>query len=100
MIRNVIPYLLVGAAAFLTLLSIYGAHGLIHLRELEGELQSVRQKNAALEDQGASLESEIVALRRSPAALEKRAREELGVSRPGEIVYIFPKPRLNSKSDN
>ena len=63
-----------------------------------GELQIARKRVAALhadiaraEGDNARLRGEIESVRRSTFAVERIAREDLGMSRRGEIVYMLPK---------
>jgi cell division protein FtsB len=60
------------------------------------ELQKSRQRVAALQvdvdrlrSENQSLGSEIASLRKSTLAVERIAREDLGMSREGEIVYVL-----------
>ena len=63
-----------------------------------GELQTARKRVAALhadiaraESENARLRAEIESVKRSTFAVERIAREELGMSKRGEIVYMLPK---------
>jgi len=63
-----------------------------------GELQIARKRVAALhadiaraEGDNARLRGEIESVRRSTFAVERIAREDLGMSKRGEIVYMLPK---------
>jgi cell division protein FtsB len=73
----------------LTVGSVFGDRGilnLVHKRqqvdELRGELESLRAENARLA-------SEVLALRSSPRAVERLAREQLGLARPDETVFLL-----------
>jgi len=64
-----------------------------------GIVQGVRQRNAAgrlraevrtLEETTAALATEVKALGVDPFRIEAIAREELGLARPGEIIFLFP----------
>lgn len=62
-----------------------------------GELQIARKRVAALhadiaraEAQNAQLRAEIESVKRSTYAVERIAREDLGMSKKGEIVYMLP----------
>src|SRR4029450_2421920 len=46
------------------------------------EIEELREENRTLAE-------EIVALRRDPAAVERLAREQLGLARPGESVFVL-----------
>jgi cell division protein FtsB len=63
-----------------------------------GELQIARKRVTQLhadiaraENENARLRGEIESVKRSTYAVERIAREELGMSRKGEIVYMLPK---------
>lgn len=46
---------------------------------------------ARLKEENIRLKREADALRSDPAAIENLAREELGLTKKGEIIYEFPK---------
>ena len=61
------------------------------------ELQNARQRVAALrgdirrlEAENARLRAEIDSVKRSTYAVERIAREDLGMSKKGEVVYMLP----------
>ncbi|HTH02017.1 MAG TPA: septum formation initiator family protein [Vicinamibacterales bacterium] len=51
-------------------------------RQLQGSLEELRRENAALRE-------EMRRLNEDPATIESLAREDLGLIRPGEIVFIL-----------
>lgn len=62
------------------------------------ELQQSRQRVAALraditrlQGDNARLRAEIDSVRKSTFAIERIAREDLGMSKKGEVVYLLPK---------
>ncbi len=80
--------LLLAFVALLVYVFIFSRHGYVRRRELEREnerlgreLADVRRENAALKKQLKNLDD--------PAAVEKIAREELGLVKGGEKVYRF-----------
>lgn len=77
----------VGTALFLALISVADARGFRRYLRLQQDVQSLQERNRALEEQNAMLLREVDALRKDPAALERAAREELGFIKPGEIVF-------------
>jgi cell division protein FtsB len=85
---------LAAAVALIALVvgSLFGDRGILHLmaqREravvLARELDSLREENE-------QLARDIAALRADPAAIERIAREELGLARPGETVFLIREP--------
>ena len=70
------------------------------------ELQKSRHRVAALQGdvdrlrlENQKLGSEIASLRKSTLAVEKIAREDLGMSREGEIVYVLQEGGAPARSE-
>lgn len=55
-------------------------------RHLRGQLEDARREARELEAGNARMAAEVDALRNDPSAIEARARDELGMVFPGEIV--------------
>lgn len=64
--------------------------GLLQLRKQRRQLAKAREEVAQLEAGNRRLEAEVAALRSDPRALEKIAREELNLVKPGEVVLLLP----------
>lgn len=60
-------------------------------RRLRGKIADLETHLRVLQLRGAELEKEI-ALWRSPEYIERVAREELGLVKPGEMVYTLSAP--------
>ncbi len=54
---------------------------------LSQDVKSLKERNKRLGDDNVRLRREVEALRDDPRALERAAREELGLVKPGEIVF-------------
>jgi len=91
MIAKFSPYLILILAFTVGFFSVAGNHGLLQLRELDNELEQLKSQNSRLENNVKTIEQKIVEFNESDQPLERLAREELGLSREGEVVYIFPK---------
>jgi cell division protein FtsB len=70
--------------------SIAGTNGFLQLNSLEKHKNNFEAKNTSLKSEISNLENDIYAVKNSPNELETKARDELGLSRPGEIIYTFP----------
>jgi cell division protein FtsB len=84
---------IVGAALLLLLfvgLAVYGWQGVVRLREMRAQLVALERDNATLREQAERLAQVIDRLRNDPAYLERIAREERGMARPGETILKFP----------
>jgi cell division protein FtsB len=70
-------------------LRILEAEGLPRYRALRSELARTQRDNARTRRQLAELEREVDQLSSDPRALERIARDELGMLRRDEIVFQF-----------
>lgn len=78
---------LIAAASLLN--ALFGDRGLLELLRARQEINSLDQEIAALREKNQSLLSEIRALKSSPLAVERLARENMGLVKPGEIVLLI-----------
>lgn len=69
-----------------------GKGSLPHLQQVEQSLQAQKQKNAELKLRNTAMEAEIQDLKRGYDAIEERARSELGMVKPKEILYEYLTP--------
>jgi len=78
------------AAAGVIGVSLLGAFGstLLQVYRLEREAAQLAQHQRDLEEQNAQLRAEIQALH-TPEYVEKLAREQLGLVKPGEIAFLI-----------
>ena len=54
---------------------------------LAAQVEHQRRENGGLEERNAALAAEVRDLKEGVAAVEERARSELGMIRPGEVFY-------------
>lgn len=89
----------IGLAAVAALLlgylpfEVYGEKGIRQYLRLKRELKEIRGRNTRLRLGVAALRREILALRDDRATLERVARDELGLIKEGEIVFVVRKQR-------
>jgi len=69
---------------------VFGPSGVLALRHKQQQYQLELARVHALEEQNRQLNSSVRALRSDPSAIEDIAREQLHLTRPGEIVYTYP----------
>lgn len=65
--------------------------GMPRMRVLEKELRGVEAENTELRRDVARLRAEVKDLRENPTAVERIAREQLGLVRKSEVVFQFDK---------
>lgn len=67
---------------------LFGQRGLVETMRARREHQAVAASIAVLKQQNARLRAEARRLREDPEAIEEIARRELGLIRPGELLFI------------
>lgn len=80
-----------------SLFTAFGDRGFLHLWRLLQEKKRIDHENFLLQRENEILRDQARRLRRDDLYLEKVAREELGLVRPGEIVYRFVSPETKRK---
>jgi cell division protein FtsB len=65
----------------------FGKGGWMRVWEIDRELQEQRVANDKLRQRNAALEAEVRDLKNGYDAIEERARNELGMTKPDEIFY-------------
>ncbi len=69
--------------------SVFGDRGFLNLVENRRHVQELQIEIEALRADNARLAAEVGALRSSPRAIERLAREQLGLARPDETVFLL-----------
>lgn len=87
------PVYLIGLLiVLLALVTLVGERGALHLWRLRGEKARLDEQNYRLQKENESLRQRVQSIRNDDDYLEKLAREELNMTRPGEIIYRFQAP--------
>ena len=87
--------LLLALVAVLALLQFrlwMGQGGHRSVAALQSQVQQQTRENAGLEQRNAALAAEVEDLKSGEAAVEERARSELGMIKPGETFYRVVEP--------
>jgi cell division protein FtsB len=77
----------------------WGEGGLGEARELQVRVGEQRSENARLQQRNDALEAEVEDLKSGEAAVEDRARSELGMIKPGETFYRVVDPDATKQPD-
>jgi cell division protein FtsB len=75
--------------------SVMGNRGLLRLYQMHRARAALTREIGELAAANAALAEEVRGLRTDPARIEAIAREELGLVKPGELIYEFratPRP--------
>jgi cell division protein FtsL len=87
-----IVFLLSAVLTLVFLISfVFSEEGISELQRARRRVDDLQTQLAQMEVENARLRREIESLKRSTFAVERIAREDLGMSKPGEIVYMFPR---------
>jgi cell division protein FtsB len=87
--ERVLPVAILVVAVGGAPLVIFSPHGLPRLRGLEKELGEVEDENADLRRDIDALHGRVARLRDDPGAVERIARNNLGLLRQTEVVFQF-----------
>jgi cell division protein FtsB len=77
------------ALAALVLGSLFGDRGMLQLLRQQRRSQALALEIEHLQQENARLAEQVRALRAEPRAVERLAREELGLVRAGETVFLL-----------
>jgi cell division protein FtsB len=76
----------------LILHAMFGANGMVVYQQKRAERQALQIEVERLQKENDQYVERIKALKTSPGAIEREAREQLHYTRPGEYVYVAPDP--------
>lgn len=85
-----VVYALLFLILTLSLFTVFGERGALHLWRLREDKRKLDENNFLLQKENERLRERTSRLRHDDLYLEKIAREELNLVRPGEIIYRFP----------
>lgn len=91
--------LLLLIAAWLQFKLWRGDGGLGQARALQARVAEQRQENVRLQQRNDALGAEVEDLKSGEAAIEDRARSELGMVKPGEVFYRVVDPAADRPGD-
>lgn len=69
---------------------IFGTHGYLAMRRTQEEIKKVNAGLDQLNKENLLLEQEVRELKTDPHKIEKIARDELGLAKPGEVIIKIP----------
>ena len=87
--ERALPAVLVAISVVAVPILVFSPTGLSRLRQLEAERDRVDREVAQVTHQIEQLRAEVARAKSDPAAVERIARDELGLVRQTEIVFQF-----------
>ena len=70
---------------------MFSEEGISELQRARKQVDDLEREIAQLQSDNVRLRKEIDSLGRSTFVVERIAREDLGMSKPGEVVYMLPR---------
>jgi len=92
-LQRTLPIAMLSLALVAVPILVLQPEGLPRLRGLQKELDQVDTENDELKRDVSRLRVEVQELRDNPAAVERIARDELGMVRKSEVVFQFGKSK-------
>jgi len=84
---------LAAALVLLLIQDVFGTHGVLAMRRAQKEAARAQQEIDRINNENQQLQNDVKSLKSDPQAIERIAREEMGLARPGEYIFkIPPKP--------
>ena len=91
-VLRVLLVLLIALLAWLQYRLWFGHGGAGQVQELSEQVAQQKHDNAGLRQRNAEVAAEVEDLKSGEAAVEERARSELGMIKPGETFYRVVEP--------
>ena len=90
--RRIATVAVVGLTVWLFIHVMFGANGMVVYKQKKAEYQALQKKLIQVQQDNDRYTQQIQGLKTDQTAIEKEAREQLGYAKPGEYVYVPPKP--------
>ena len=88
--QHVINYGLMAALTLMLFFLVFGEWGLLHYQRLSEDRRLLEERSQALQRENELLREKIYRITKDDRYLEKVAREDFGLARKGEIIFLFP----------
>jgi cell division protein FtsB len=82
--------ILIFALFLVAIHDVFGSHGLLAMRRTQKQIEELRVEIGRLNKENSALNNQVQSLRTDPKAVERIAREEMGLARPGEMIFKLP----------
>lgn len=97
-LRRHTSWFLVAGLALLLLQDIFGTHGVLAMRRTQKQAAEIRKEIDRLNQENRQLQNCVEGLRADPTSVERIAREDMGLARPGEYVFKIPSKSAGAAS--
>jgi cell division protein FtsB len=87
--RNLRTILAVAIFA-LAIHDVFGPHGFLAMRRAQQEIKQYSAEMQKLNQENQALSDEVSSLKTDPRLIERIAREDMGLAKPGELIFKMP----------
>jgi cell division protein FtsB len=82
---------ILGLAIFaLAIHDVFGPHGFLAMRRAQQEIKQYNAEMQKLNQENQALSDEVSSLKTDPRLIERIAREDMGLAKPGELIFKLP----------
>ena len=74
----------------LTIHDVFGPHGFLAMRRAQQEIKQFNAEMQKLNQENQTLSDEVTSLKTDPRLIERIAREDMGLAKPGELIFKLP----------
>jgi cell division protein FtsB len=83
--------ILLGVGLLLLLVQdVVGTHGVLAMRRSKQEAADIQKEINRLESENCNMEQGVENLKSDPQTIERIARDEMGLAKPGEYIFKLP----------
>lgn len=93
--QNAAAFLWTGLA-LLVVQDIFGTHGVLAMRRSQREAGEIRKEIQKLDEENRQLQDRVKDLKSDPQAIEEIARKDMGLAKPGELIFKLPPKPANA----
>jgi cell division protein FtsB len=95
--RRNLMWILLAGLGLLVLQDVFGLHGVLAMRRAQHEAAREQQEIDRINQENVQLQNHVNSLKTDPQAIERIAREQMGLARPGEYIFKIP-PTKNASA--
>lgn len=96
-LRRNVNWFLIAALGLLFIQDIFGTHGVLAMHHSLQEASAAQKQIDQLNEENKKLQDRVQQLKSDPVTIERIAREDMGLARPGEYIFKVPtKPGASS----
>jgi cell division protein FtsB len=85
--RRNMNWFLIAGFILLLLQDIFGTHGVLAMHRSQVEARKIQAEITQLDQENQKLQNHVKDLKTDPATIECIAREDMGLARPGELIF-------------